>query len=500
MSKSRTLLALLVALLGYGAADRGTAPAPPVAAVQPTRLETAGQVRVDPYYWLAKRDDPAVIGYLEAENAYADAVMEPLDPLESEIYAEIKGRIQKDDSTVPVRRGDYFYYARFEGDGEYPLFARKRGSVDAREELLLDANELARGHSYFSVSGVEESSNEKLLAFATDTVGRRLYTLRFKDLESGRMLRDEIPGVTGNHAWAEDGRTIFYSKLEPGTLRWHRIYRHVVGADPSQDALVYEETDPEFECSVSKTRSRRFLVIESEQTLSNEVRYLDAKQPKGEFRVLLAREPDHEYSVDHLGDYFFIRTNWNAPNFRLMRAPVGQHRQGELAGDRSGPRGRLPRGLHAVSRPSRVRGAPRRPDPSPRPSVARRRAGRGRYRRARDRVRRAGLYRGHRRQPRGGRQVAALLLQLDDDPRVGLRLRPRDARAGAAQARHHPRRIRFQPLRDRAPVGHRARRRARADLAGVPQGPAASRAATRCSSTATARTASRATPGSIPTA
>ncbi len=181
--------------------------------------------------------------------------------------------------------------------------------------------------------GVEESSNEKLLAFATDTVGRRIYTLRFKDLARGRILPDEIPGVTGNHAWAEDGRTIFYSRQEPGTLRSHRIYRHVVGTDPSSDPLVYEETDPEFECSVGKTRSRRYLMIESSQTLSTEIRYLDADRPDGEFRVLLAREPNHEYRVDHLGDWFFIRTNWDAPNFRLLRAPIAQ--TGKEAGRRS---------------------------------------------------------------------------------------------------------------------------------------------------------------------
>jgi oligopeptidase B len=322
MGRSRTLATLLLGLLGYGAAvDRATTPAP-IAAVRPTRLETDGKVRVDPYYWLAKRDDPAVIQYLQAENEYADAVMEPLQPLEDEIFTEIKGRIAKDDSTVPVRRGDYFYYARFEGDGEYPIYARKRGSVEAPEEVLVDGNELARGHPYFSMAAVAESSDEKLLAFATDTVGRRFYTLRFKDLESGKMLRDEIPRVTGNVAWAEDGRTLFYSKQDPETLRSHRVYRHVVGADPATDTLVYEETDPEFDCSVGKTRSRRYIVIESSHTLSTEIRYLEAAHPEGEFKILLAREPNHEYHVDHLGDWFFIRTNWNAPNFRLMRATV----------------------------------------------------------------------------------------------------------------------------------------------------------------------------------
>ena len=318
----RALLTGVIALLTLGAADRPSLPAPPVAAVEPERLEANGDARVDPYYWLAKRDDPAVIRYLEAENQYAEAVMAPLVPLEQEVYAEIKGHIQKDDSSVPVRRGGYFYYTRFVGDGEYPLYARKRGSLAAPEELLLDGNELASGHSYFSIAGVEESSGENLLAFATDVVGRRLYTLNIKDLATGKLLADRIPDVTGDQAWAEDGKTILYTKQEPGTLRWYRVYRHVVGADPASDPLVFEEPDPEFELSVSKTRSRRFVMIESRQTLSTEVRYVDAAHPDQPFQVLLAREPNHEYDVDQLGDWFFIRTNWNATNFRLMRTPV----------------------------------------------------------------------------------------------------------------------------------------------------------------------------------
>ena len=322
MQTLKAVLALSLAVPLYGAADQRDAPAPPVAAVRPHQLESGGKVRVDPYYWLAKREDPDVIHYLEAENEYAEAVMKPLEPLENEVYAEIKGRIKKDDSSVPVRRREHYYYSRFAGDAEYPIFARKRGSLDAPEELLLDANELAKGQPYFSISGVVESSDEKLIAFATDTVGRRFYTLRFKDLATGRILDEQIPDMTGNITWAEDGKTIFYTKQDPETLRSDRVYRHVIGADPAQDVLVYEEKDPEFDCHVGKTRSRRYLVIDSSQTLSSEVRFLDASRPEGEFRVFLAREPNHEYSVDHIGDHFFVRTNWDAPNFRLMRAPI----------------------------------------------------------------------------------------------------------------------------------------------------------------------------------
>jgi oligopeptidase B len=323
--RKRALVLFLIALFAC-TAHRPAGPRPPVARAEPTRLEQNGEVRVDPYYWLAKRDDPEVLRYLEAENEYAEAAMAPSARLEQEVFAEIKGRIQKDDASVPVRRGDYFYYVRFVGDGEYPLYCRKRGSLDAAEEVMLDADELARGQPYFAVAGVTESSGQNLLAFATDVVGRRIYTLRFKDLQTGAMLPDEIPGVTGEQAWAEDGRTLFYARQDPSTLRSNRIYRHVVGADPAADALVYEETDPEWSCSVRKTRSRRYLLIESEQTLQTEVRFLDARDPAGAFEVLLPREPDHEYHVDHLGDYFFLRTNWQAPNFRLMRAPIGAAR------------------------------------------------------------------------------------------------------------------------------------------------------------------------------
>ena len=262
---------------------RRTAPAPPVAApFAALGSRSGGEVRVDPYYWLAKRDDPEVLRYLEAENEYADAVMEPLEPLEAEIYAEIKGRIKKDDASVPVRRGDHFYYSRFAGDAEYPIFARKRGSLDAPEELLLDANELARGHSYFSIAGVEESSNEKLLAFATDTVGRRIYTLRFKDLESGRMLADEIPGVDRQPGLGR-GRQARSSTPSRIRRRCAGTASTVTSSAPTRRRMRWSTRRPipSSTCSVGKTRSRRFLVIESEQTLSNEVRYLDATHPDG---------------------------------------------------------------------------------------------------------------------------------------------------------------------------------------------------------------------------
>ncbi len=296
---------------------------PPVAAVIPTELETLGHVRVDDYYWLNQRDNPDVIAYLEAENAYTDAVMAHTADLQQRLFAEIKGRIEQTDLSVPVRRGDYFYYSRTEDGKDYPIHARKRGSLDAPEEVMIDANRLAEGHDFYAAVGLTVSSGDDILAFAEDTRGRRIYTIRFKSLATGEMLPDEIPGTSGNLAWAEDDRTLFYTKRDPGTLRAYQVFRHVLGMDPAADALVFEEADEEFSSYVWKTKSKQYLVISSSQTTMDEHRVLEATDPEGEFRVLVPRQRGHEHSIEHLGDYFYIRTNRDgAENFKLMRTPV----------------------------------------------------------------------------------------------------------------------------------------------------------------------------------
>ena len=297
-------------------------PDPPMATIIPRRLEAHDHVRIDNYYWLNERENPDVIEYLEAENAYTEAMMEHLEPMQEALFEEIKGRIKENDESVPYRLDEYFYYNRFEEGQEYPIYGRKRGSLEAAEEILLDVNELAEGHEFYQVRSVEPSFNHSLLAFAVDDVGRRIYTIRFKDLQTGEMLHDTIPEVTGNLAWANDNLTVFYTKQDPQTLRWHRIYRHVLGTDVTGDVLVYEEEDPTFNSVVFKTRSRAYIMIASFQTLSSEYRFLDANDPVGEFRVMQPRERDHEYSVGHLGDHFYIRTNDSARNFRLMRTLV----------------------------------------------------------------------------------------------------------------------------------------------------------------------------------
>jgi oligopeptidase B len=295
---------------------------PPKARIVPRRLEKHGHVRTDDYFWLRERDDPEVTAYLDAENAYFERVTAHTEPLRQRLFEEIVGRIKKDDETVPFRLDDHYYYVRFEEKGEYPIHCRKPGSLEAAEEVMLDVNELAEGHDYFAASGLKLSSARDVLAFAVDAVGRRVYTLRFKNLTTGEILRDEIPEVTGNHAWAEDNRTLFYTKQDLGTLRWHQIWRHELGTDPERDVLVYEETDERFLTYVMKTKSKKFLLIGSSQTLSEEYRFLDAANPGGEFAVLQPREADHEYSVDHFGDHFYIRTNWKAKNFRLVKTPL----------------------------------------------------------------------------------------------------------------------------------------------------------------------------------
>ena len=294
---------------------------PPVAKRVPHELENHGHVRVDDYYWLKERENPEVTAYLAAENDYTKAVMAHAEELQESLYREIVARIKKDDESVPYKLGDYYYYERYVEGGEYPIYCRKR-SLEAAEEVMLDVNRLARGHEFFDVRGLRVSSGQNILAYATDSVGRRFYTLRFRDLETGEDLEDAIPNVSGNSAWANDNRTIFYTRQHSETLRWYQIYRHVLGTDPSADTLVYEEEDEEFNCFVFKTKSKRFVVLGCQQTLSSEYRFLEADDPDGDFRVFLPREREHEYSIDHFGEKFLIRTNHEAKNFRLMETPI----------------------------------------------------------------------------------------------------------------------------------------------------------------------------------
>jgi oligopeptidase B len=290
----------------------------------PKKLEAHGHVRVDEYYWLSERDNPEVIAYLDAENEYTESVMARTKELRETLFEELKGRVKPNDESVPYKKDGYYYYWRMEGEKEYALHCRKKESLDAAEEIMLDVNVLAEGHEYISVRGVNVSSGNDLLVYGEDTVGRRFYTLRFRNLTTGGMLPDEIPDVTGNTAWANDNKTLFYTRQDPDTLRAFQIYRHTLGSDPAKDQLVYEEKDETFTVRLYKTKSRKYIMIGCSHTLSTEYRFLDADDPAGEFTILQPRERDHEYRVAHFEDKFYIRTNWKAKNFRLMETPVLQ--------------------------------------------------------------------------------------------------------------------------------------------------------------------------------
>ena len=324
MMRPRNLAFLASALLALLPAQPVSAQrsGPPVAERRPHKLEIHGDVRIDDYFWLRERENPEVIAYLEAENGWTEARMAHTQALQNRLFEEIKGRIKQDDSSVPYLLDGYWYYTRFEDGKEYPLYCRRAGSMDAPEEVMLDVNELAVGHGYFAVWGRAVSPNSRILAYAADSVGRRQFTIQFKDLRTGRRLDDLITSTTSNLTWANDNRTLFYSRQDPQTLRSYRIYRHILGTDPGEDVLVYEEEDETFNAFVFRTKSRRYIMIGSSQTLSNEYRYVDADHPDHDFTVILPRERGHEYRVEHHGDHFYLRTNADAKNFRLVRAPV----------------------------------------------------------------------------------------------------------------------------------------------------------------------------------
>jgi oligopeptidase B len=285
-------------------------------------LEKHGHRRIDDYYWLRERENPEVIAFLEAENVLAEKQMAHAKALEEKLFEEIKSRFKQTDMTVPYKQDGYFYYTRYEEGKEYPIYGRKRGALDQPEEIVLNGNELAEGHEFFSIGGWAMSSAQDIVAYAVDTQGRRIHTIYFKDLRTGKLLTDVLPEVTENLTWAEDNKTVFYAKQDPATLRAFQIYRHVLGTDCREDALVFEESDETFSAWVFKTKSKKYLMIVSSQTLSQEYRYLEAGNPSGEFKIFLARERDHEYHVDHFQERFLIRTNDGAKNFRLMWTPL----------------------------------------------------------------------------------------------------------------------------------------------------------------------------------
>lgn len=290
----------------------------------PKILTTHGQDRTDKYYWLRDRENPEVIAYLEAENKYLDTVMAHTKPLQEKLFNEMKGRIKEKDESAPFKDGNYYYYYRYEEGFEYPIHCRKKGSLEATEEIILNENDMAKGHDYFDAAGLEVSDDEQILAYAVDTVSRRLYTLQFKDLATGKLYPEIIQDIDPGFAWASDSKSVFYVKKDTETLLPFQVYKHVLGTDPKTDKLVYEEEDDTFYTSLFRTKSKKYIMLHIGSTLSSEMHYLDASRPEDKFTVVLPREEEHEYTAEHLNDQFYILTNWQAQNFRLMEVPVAK--------------------------------------------------------------------------------------------------------------------------------------------------------------------------------
>ena len=300
--------------------DQPAHAAPPVANRIHTENHIHGGTLVDDYRWLREKSNPEVAQYLETENAYTDAVMKPTEPLQKKLYDEMVSHIKETDVNVPYKDGDYFYYSRVEAGKQYPIFARKKASLDAAEQITLDVNALAQGEKFMALGAYDVSEDGNLLAYSTDNTGFRQYRLHVRDLRSGKDLPDTAE-KTGSIVWASDNQTIFYT-VEDAAKRHYRLYRHKLGTDSKNDDLVYEEKDERFNIGAEKSRSRKYILLVSASHTTSEFRYLDAGNPAGEWKLIAPREQDVEYYADHLGDSFYIRTNDKGRTFRLVAAPV----------------------------------------------------------------------------------------------------------------------------------------------------------------------------------
>ena len=301
-------------------------PTPPKAEQRPYTVPAAFGERQDPWYWLRddSRENAQMIAYLEAENAYLRSVMQPQEALQETLYQEIVGRLKQDDASVPYRKNGYWYYQRYETGKQYPIYARRKGDLDAPEEILIDGNQRAEGHDFYQLANIEISPDSRWAAIAEDTVGRRQYEVRIKDLETGRFLPSVLENVEPDLAWANDNSSLLYIRKDPQTLLGNRVYRHQRGNASTEDTLVYEQTDDSFYMGVEKSKSDRFIYIVSQSTVSSEYLYADADDAALNFQVVLPRERDHEYQLEDLGDRFIIRTNWQAKNFRIIETRIAK--------------------------------------------------------------------------------------------------------------------------------------------------------------------------------
>ncbi|RXR19025.1 S9 family peptidase [Flavobacterium amnicola] len=293
---------------------------PPVAKIVPKNLEKHGDVRVDNYYWLNQREDKEVIDYLTAENKYYEEMTAHTKGFRTSLFEEMKSRIKEDDSSVPYLYNGYWYISRFEKGQDYPIHSRKKGALTAAEEVMFNCNEMAKGHSYFQLSGLSVSPNNTFATFGIDKVSRRIYTIQIKNLVTGEILADKIENTTGGSVWANDNQTIFYTTKDPITLRSDKVFRHKIGTDAKEDVLVFEEKDDTYSVFLYKEKSRKYIVIGSQSTMTSEYRFLNADTPEADFKLFQKRTRGLEYSISHFGDSFYVLTNKDkATNFKLMK-------------------------------------------------------------------------------------------------------------------------------------------------------------------------------------
>jgi len=294
----------------------------PLAAVKPKQLEKHGHVRTDNYYWLNERENPEVIDYLNKENEYYNAMTAHTKQFQADLFEEMKSRIKEDDSSVPYLYNGYYYITRYEKGKDYPIYARKKGNLEAKEEIMFDCNEMAKGHSYFQLSGLSVSEDNKWCAFGVDTVSRREYTIQIKNLETGEILPVKLEKTTGGSTWAADNKTLFYTRKDLVTLRSDKIYKHKLGSEAKDDQVVFHEKDDTFSTYIYKEKSKKYLVIGSSSTLTSEYQILKSDNPDGKFELFQKRTRGLEYSISHFGDSFYVVTNKDkATNFKLMKTP-----------------------------------------------------------------------------------------------------------------------------------------------------------------------------------
>lgn len=289
----------------------------------PKELTIHNDTRIDNYYWLNDREDPEVIKYLEEENAYTKEQMKSTEKLQKDLFDEMKSRIKEDDETVPYKYNHYWYITKYVEGGEYPVYLRKKESLEADEEVMFDVNVMASGYKFYQMGGIAVSPDNTMACFSVDTVSRRIYTIQVKNLITGNILSDKLENTTGNIVWAKDNKTLFYTVQDSQTLRSSKIFKHVLGTQQKQDILIFEEKDETFNAYVTKTKSQEYIVIASGSTVSDEYRYIPANEPDAQWKIFQKRERGLEYSWDHFQDSFYILTNKDgATNFKLMKTPI----------------------------------------------------------------------------------------------------------------------------------------------------------------------------------